>query len=58
MQVNFVVELVLNIDSQLQAAGNSVLKDVILYFTLSIPGYNPNQPVQSSLFVSTEEELI
>ena len=55
--VNFVVELVWNIDIRPPAVGFSVCQDVIWSVTTKIPGWQQNRSVQSSLFASTEEEF-
>ena len=50
--------MVWNIYSRTQSAGNTVHQDLIWSVTSPIPGCQPNQPVHSSLFSSTEEEPI
>ena len=58
IQAISVVELVWNIDIRLRDMGYTVHQDVIWSVTTQIPGCQQNQPSQSSLFSSTEEEII
>ena len=54
----YVVDFVWNVDSRPRAMGNSGHQYVIWSVTSPIPGYQPNQSVQSSLFEAMVEETI